>query len=459
MGVVDDFKSEKNKNMIVLATEKMLKDKYDITIEKDELNSLINNVVFTICSDVSLIKSVVKIMELNTVALTKVKECIDSAKNKKDSGTNLVTPLEDKSVAPTDEDVAKYNSEELLTKVLQLEEKRNAINALAKTQMNSPESFKEVNSSIDLQYVSSVSMGANQQTSASQQAFPNINIYTMIEKLDDVINRKKYINYKSLVINSYNRNWISYPRRNKLSLSVNIDFSKNLIEPDKLLLPKNIKDKTPYISMIISDGKQSQKFQFIASSYASDGDRDSSGTSWDTWVLLNSDREYSRNIILLNNKNWHISFTDYLNKDLDMGRDCIKIERISSSNPTNNAEDANEEADEEADEDADEEDAEDAEDADEDANEDEAEYNYYSIEISNKNNKYGDDLHLVNKNDTLLLGSDDGTYIPIKVLILFKNNLMKVGVEKTYEIMKDTSYYLLNYKGQYTIILSYYSKV
>jgi hypothetical protein len=203
--------------------------------------------------------------------------------------------------------------------------------------------------------------------------------------------------------------------------------------------------------MIISDGKQSQKFQFIASGTASGyAPGDFSGTSWDTWVLLNSDREYSRNIILLTNKNWHISFTDYLNKDLDMGRDCIKIKRITSYNPTSNTEDA--EAEEAAEED------EDAE-AEEAAEEDEDEYNYYSIEISNKNYKYGDDLRLVNKNDTLLLSSDDGIYVPIKVLVRFKNNLMKIGVEKKYEIMKDTSYYLLNYKGQYTIILTYYSKV
>lgn len=496
MGVVDDFKSEKNRSMIVLATEKMLKDKYDIIIEKEELNILINNVVFTICSDVSLIKSVVKIMELNTVALTKVKEYIDAAKTKKESESSGSgsggSILEEKRVPPTDEDVAKYNSEELLTKVLQLEEKRNAINALAKTQMNNPELSKDIldaNSTASmtapiqasaplpqLPQLSQLSLLPNQQAPLSQlsqlsqqQAFHNINMYTMIEKLDDVINRKKYINYKSLVINSYNRNWISYPQRNKLSLSVNIDFSKNLIEPDKLLLPQNIKNKTPYITMIISDGKQSQKFQFIASGTASGyAPGDFSGTSWDTWVLLNSDREYSRNIILLTNKNWHISFTDYLNKDLDMGRDCIKIATITkcskssfdvssyiSVKPSFNSdgEDANKEADE-----ADEAGADGAGDDGADGAGDDVddEYNYYSITISK--NEY-DDLRLVNKNDTLLLGSDDGTYIPIKVLVRFKNNLMKISVEKQYEIMKDTRYYLLNYKGQYTIILSYYSKV
>jgi hypothetical protein len=274
MGVVDDFKSEKNKNMIILATEKMLKDKYDIVIDREELNVIINSIVFTICSDVILIKSVVKIMELNTVALTKVKEYIDSKKRQNDDNDTQ----EIKKDIPTDEDVAKYNSEELLTKVLQLEEKRNAINAIANKQINKSDLIQGQSTipatsaipaipATELQNISQISS----LSQVSQLPIPAINIYSIIEKLDDVINRKKYINYKSLIINSYNRDWINYPKRNKLSLSVNIDFNKNLIEPDKLLLSKNIKNKTPYITMIISDGKQSQKFQFILS--------DSSGSS------------------------------------------------------------------------------------------------------------------------------------------------------------------------------------
>jgi hypothetical protein len=451
MGVVDDFKSEKNKNMIILATEKMLKDKYDIIIEKDELIVIINSIVFTICSDVVLIKSVVKIMELNTIALTKVKEFIDNKNNSKD---NPEISQDIKKDIPTDEDVAKYNSEELLTKVLQLEEKRNAINALAKTQMNQPDLNKGQGQQSPT-VAEMINKPDAQNLSQLSQLSPMspINMYSIIEKLDDVINRKKNINYKSLIINSYNRDWIKYPQRNKLSLSVNIDFTKNLIEPDKLLLPNNIKSRTPYIIMIISDGKQSQKFQFISRDSG-----DSSGSSWDTWVLLNSDREYSRNIILLNNKNWHISFTDYLNKDLDMGRDCIKTSRITKikhcydNDDNDDNDDNNYGKDDEGDDDNEDEEGNERDDNDK-------EYNYYNIVINTKNIHCFNDLNLVNKYDTLLLGSDDGINIPIKVLDI-DSNIIKFRAEKNYEInTKNNNYYLLNYKAQYTIMLSYYSKI
>ena len=38
MGVIDDFKQEKNRMAIIVATEKMIMDKYNITIDKLELN-------------------------------------------------------------------------------------------------------------------------------------------------------------------------------------------------------------------------------------------------------------------------------------------------------------------------------------------------------------------------------------------------------------------------------------
>jgi hypothetical protein len=218
-------------------------------------------------------------------------------------------------------------------------------------------------------------------------------------------------------------------------------FNKNLIEPDKLLLPKKIKNKTPYITMIISDGKQSQKFQFISSDTGCN-----TGSSWDIWVLLNSDKEYSRNVILLNNKNWHISFKDYLNKDLDMGKDCIKILRINKHDKDNDIK---------IDEDIDEEYEDNEDDCDEIDECDECDE--YNIIISKKiNDSY--DLNLINKFEYLLLSCDDGVNIPIKVLEI-DVNVIKVNIEKQYEINTNSNYYLLNYKAQYTIILSYYPKL
>ena len=77
MGVIDDFKQEKNRMAIIVATEKMIMDKYNITIDKLELKGIIDQIILSICNDAILIKSVVKLIELNTIALTKIKDYIE----------------------------------------------------------------------------------------------------------------------------------------------------------------------------------------------------------------------------------------------------------------------------------------------------------------------------------------------------------------------------------------------
>ena len=72
MGVIDDFKSEKNINLIFTAANKMIKDKYsDIETSDSDLLNIINSIKITICSDAILIKKIVKLMELNKIALSK----------------------------------------------------------------------------------------------------------------------------------------------------------------------------------------------------------------------------------------------------------------------------------------------------------------------------------------------------------------------------------------------------
>ena len=68
MGVIDDFKQEKNKKTIIIASEKMISDKYNINIDNKELLIIIENIILSICNDAILIKNVVKLIELNTIA-------------------------------------------------------------------------------------------------------------------------------------------------------------------------------------------------------------------------------------------------------------------------------------------------------------------------------------------------------------------------------------------------------
>ena len=60
MGIIDDFKHEKNKKTIINASEKMISDKYNINIDNNDLLIIIENIISSICSDAILIKNAVR---------------------------------------------------------------------------------------------------------------------------------------------------------------------------------------------------------------------------------------------------------------------------------------------------------------------------------------------------------------------------------------------------------------
>jgi len=380
MGVIEDFKTEKNINLIFTAASKMIKDKYsDIETSDSDLLNIINSIKITICSDAVLIKKIVKLMELNKIALSKVKDHFDDIINKKNQ-PEIIEKKEDNI------DNIKYDSEQLLLKVLELEEKRNAANSLANLQKETQENKHE-------------------PIIMSQPTNIDINL-KIIEKLELLSKEKTKINSKSIVINSYNRDWINKPYRNKLSFSINIDLQKHNIKIDKLILPKNIKDKTPYITMSIGDSKFTQKLIFILKSSNSDN-------KWDTWENANTNND---NLLLINTKNWHISFTDFTNNELDMGADGINIIEVK-----------------------------------------EKLNNIYELTIDNGNEKQYYDFGKCNQYDNLLIKTNNGDNIQSKILHI-NDNILSVYIEniEKKELMNAS---LLNYKGQYSIIMSYHQKL
>ena len=435
MGVIDDFKQEKNRMAIIVATEKMIMDKYNITIDKLELKGIIDQIILSICNDAILIKSVVKLIELNTIALTKIKDYIEyNIINKK------IVNNDDKDELTAEEiidNISKYNTDELLSKVIELEEKRKTVNTLASAE-------KKANiEPVNVSSVPPISLAIKETPKYSLVNNVNVeNLETIayiIEKMESIMNNKKNINYKTLIINSYNRDWTIYNNRNNLSLSVNIDLTKNIIEPKKLLMPKYVKNITPYINMTINDGKKTQKFQFILSNTAcrdAGGDYTNYNGNWDTWSIMNGELETINNIIQLNNKEWVISFTDFLNNELDLGSDCINIVRITKTFDDNQYNILTEKTD---------------------------------IMLFN-----GHQLNLINKYDNILLKTGDDNDIILKVIEINNNNITVlydkndkknestlVSLDNTdiTELTDITEAYLLNYKAQYSIILSYHSRI
>jgi len=392
MGVIDDFNSISNKETIVYAAEKMIKAKYDIIYDRDKIYNILNSIVSSICSDAILIKNVVKIIELNTIALAKINEQISSSLLNNNSEEKPISENEDQ-VEEVMQNPIKYDSDELLSKVLLLEEKRNASSSISSMQFNT-----------------NVIQQRTQQPLQSSQVnyeIGNSNTLMIIEKLSEIINTKNNINKKTLIINSYNRDWINNHNRNKLSFSINIDLQNNYIEPYKILLSKNIKNRNPYITMVIGDGTQNQKFNFIL------GNTTSNDREWDTWVMMN---ENTQNIISSNIKNCNISFLNYLNKELDMGRDDIKICEVSSDDKN------------------------------------------FKIKIDNNDdilyNSYNIDL--LNKYDNMLLKTNDCDLVNVIVLNIDNNYItLNCDTLKKNDFINSS---LLNYKAQYCVILSYYPK-
>jgi hypothetical protein len=413
MGVIDEFKQEKNKKIIITASKKMIEDKYKMTINDNDLLIIINNIVSSICCDAILMKNIGKLIELNTIALTKIKDYIEKYIINKSEETlyQQETPIEKELLNN------KFETEDLLSKVLELEEKRKTLNLLVNL-----DNVKENEQNII--NIATNAANANANANFSNSKFPLINKNTsnmtadnieliayIIEKMENIINNKKNVNYKNLIINSYNRDWNIYESRNDLSLSINIDLNKNIIEPKKILMPKYVKNLTPYINMIIDDTKKIQKYQFILSNLSNNNGH------WDTWEIINNEFENLNNTINLNNRDWIISFTDYLNNKLNLGTDNINIVKISKT----------------------------------------IEDNQYNITIDKKDIVLFKEYYIEYNNsyDNILLKTNEEEDIILKIIEI-NNNIIKVFSDKNLEEYVEGT--LLNYKAQYSIILQYHAK-
>ena len=374
--VINDYKSESNINMIVNASQKLINDKYkDLNISNDEIVDIVNKIIYSICSDAVLIKSVVKLMELNKITLSKVRDYCDNYNN----------VVENENTEQNDQ---TYDSEVLIKKVLELESKRNSLSSLTaaniQPKINKTENVQRDNNNIPV----------------------NIDVnLKVIEKLDSII-KDKNIKTKNFIINSYNRDWINNIQRNILRFSINIDLTKYYIKPTKILLSKDIKNISPYITLMITDNNIVNKFTFTPKII---------NNNWDIWEIINDDNETA---LSLSAKNWNISLLDFLNKDLNVGKDAIKIIEVNELGD-----------------------------------------NLYNIEIDNSNIIFYNDfkLKLLNIDDIILIKTSNDDNINARIINIEKN-IITIFAENVKKI-DFVNANLLNYKAQYSIIMSYYLKL
>ena len=448
MTVVDDFKSEKNKNIIIQASNKMLLDKYKLSLSPDVLLNIINTIIASMCKDAILMNNTIKLMELNTITLAKMKDYInkniDSINEPPSIGIIPSIASLENNVNNIYNDMSDTNSNNI---DLSNEESNSRKDILTNDELlirvRDYENSRTISNTVLANIENNIELNTNNVPSTNNA---NINIIPdIINKVLTTINTNT--NKKTLIINSFSRDWISNPLRNKLFFTVNIDLQNNIIEPLKILFPKYVKNITPYIILVITDNHKTFKYNFLYSKSAG---------AWDIWKLINKDNNINNNINLAN-KNWKIHFLDYLNNELDLGKDDIKISNINdykmNKYDNNDVRDVN------------------------NAN------NYIETNIDNilapskivpKNTKkknlyeinidYSDiieydeyNLNNLSKYDYLQLKTYSNKYVNIKVIdvdinlgkiiILDENNL-------TREDFINSS--MLNYGAQYTLILTYY---
>lgn len=373
--VINDYKSESNINMIINASQKLINDKYkELNISNGEIVDIVNKIIYSICSDAVLIKSVVKLMELNKITLSKVRDHCD----------NYNKVIENDI---TEQNDLTYNSDVLIKKVLELESKRNSLSSLTTANIQ-----PKINKTENVQQDNNIPVNID------------VNL-KIIEKLDSII-KDKNIKTKNFIINSYNRDWINNIQRNILRFSINIDLTKYYIKPTKILLSKDIKNISPYITLMITDNNITNKFTF-APKITND--------NWDIWEMINDDNETA---LSLSAKNWNISLLDFLNKDLNVGKDAIKIIEVNELGD-----------------------------------------NLYNIEIDNSNIIFYNDfkLKLLNIDDIILIKTSNDDNINARIINIEKN-IITIFAENIKKI-DFVNAKLLNYKAQYSIIMTYYLKL
>lgn len=320
---MDDFLNIQNKAILVLACSKMLKEKYNITLTDENLNNLLDENIKEIvkeCSDMDL-----KLNELNNLILSKIKtniykKIIATSPSKKrdtsivysDSDASLNnsiqnSPSEDTSPQSVNNTTIKQVLEDndcildndlISYKLKQLEMRRN-------TTQNIPRDLPNYTQTFD----SGVDNSIRNKKSYNNQVPLSINIPPA----------EKPKMYKNFIINSLNRDWHNNPSRNNIKFNISIDMKNNIFYPECICFPAFVKNITPYILMMLSDGVKNIFYTFTVSA--------ASGNKWDIWKPFdNTDN------IILNNKSWQVKFYDFTNQELDLGNDNTVIQKVNYEN-------------------------------------------------------------------------------------------------------------------------------
>ena len=116
----------------------------------------------------------------------------------------------------------------------------------------------------------------------------------------------KIITYQQpLNINKF-KTFIVNTTKNNFRIITNIDIKYHVIYPCSICIPTDIKNKTPYLILVLSDGIKQINYTYIPNNVYN--------SIWDIWNPI-IDNYID---ITLTNNNWIITLIDYLNNPIDL---------------------------------------------------------------------------------------------------------------------------------------------
>lgn len=276
---MEDFTSLKNIGFINMACRKMINDKFDIEIDEKELIDIIEGLVETTYDEFK--SNELNTKELNNIVLSRVKDIISN-----------------KSVDDTKASEIKLDDDLINIKLQELESRRKAI--------PNPEFSSRI---------------IEEETPKERHE----NIIYKPNPISITVPKNKKNNFKTLMINSINRDWIKQPLRNNIKFGMSLDTNHHLFFPYCICLPLFVKNITPYVLMIISDGTKSIYYSFTTESSQNHGNG-----KWDIWKTVENPENIS-----LTGKIWSIKFLDFTNNELKLGEDKCKIIQAIQNNNSN----------------------------------------------------------------------------------------------------------------------------
>lgn len=378
---MNDFKSSKNINILHTGCINMLSEKYNITLSDNILKTSLEKIISETCEE--YIDNDFKLNELNNIVLYKIKQYYEE-----EHKSNQVIKV-------IKEDDELLNDDIISIKLMELENQRNN---MISCDISNNIYIEKKNQESNVPFAPSVpSLPSLPNVSSTQMHLIDINnVLNSIANNNDVS-----VIYKNYIINSINRDWIHTPSRNNIKFNFSIDIKKHIFYPECICFPSYVKNITPYVLMMITDGVKKIYYTFVCT--------DNSSNTWNIWKPLHTVEN-----IILNTDKWLIKFYDFTNADLDLGSDDIIVSEVK--------------------------------------------YNNNNIDIITENNIYLINNHF-KLNDKIIIKSSNGKTIVKKIEKLSNiDNRFSISIDNSRGQIKLEDFYdckILNVNNQYTFIVKY----